>query len=97
MAKKSHGLRIKSRYKLRKKVRDRGIKIRRALQRFEVGQRVHVVIDPSVQKGMPHPRFHGRTGMVVGERGKSYVVEITDGGKKKTLIVRPEHLRLQEV
>ena len=97
MVKKSHGLRIKSRYKLKKKVREKGIKIRRALQEFEVGQRVHIIIDSSVQKGMPHPRFHGRTGVVIGVRGRSYLVEITDGGKKKTIIARPEHLKLQEV
>ncbi len=92
---KSHGFRIKSRKKLRKKIREKGIKIRRALQVFEVGQRVHIDIDPAVHKGMPHPRFQGRTGVVIGKRGRAYLVRIRDGGLYKTLIVRPEHLKLQ--
>jgi large subunit ribosomal protein L21e len=96
MVKKSHGLRIKSRHKLKKKIREKGINIRRAMQQFEEGQKVHIVIDPSVQKGAPHPRFHGRTGTVVGKRGWSYLVKIKDGNKEKMLVVRPEHLILQK-
>jgi len=90
---KSHGFRSKSRKKLRKKIRERGIKICRALQTFEIGDRVHIDIDPSVHKGMPHPRFQGRTGVVVGKRGRAYLVRISDGDSYKTLIVRPEHLQ----
>jgi large subunit ribosomal protein L21e len=93
---KSHGFRFKSGRKLRKRVRERGLRIRRVLQEFEVGQTVHIEIDSSVQKGMPHPRFHGRTGKVIGQRGRAYLVQIRDGGKYKTLIVRPEHLKPQK-
>ena len=41
----------------------------RAGVRFEIGDRVHVVVEPSIQKGMPHRRFHGKTGTVIGQRG----------------------------
>ncbi len=92
---KSHGFRFKSGRKLRKRVREKGIKIRRALQTFEIGQRVHIDIDSSVHKGMPHPRFQGRTGIVIGQRGRAYLVRIRDGNSYKTLIVRPEHLKPQ--
>ncbi len=92
---KSHGLRIKSGRKLKKKVREKGIKIRKFMQTFEVGQTVHIDIESASQKGMPHPRFQGRTGVVVGQRGRAYLVQIRDGGKTKLLIVRPEHLRAQ--
>jgi len=92
---KSHGFRFKSGRKLRKRIRDKGIKIRRALQTFEVGQIVHIDIDPSVHKGMPHPRFQGRTGVVIGQRGRAYLVRIRDGDSYKILIVRPEHLKPQ--
>ncbi|RLI75868.1 50S ribosomal protein L21e [Archaeoglobales archaeon] len=92
---KSHGFRFRSGRKLRKRVREKGIRIRRVLQTFDVGQSVHIDIEPAVHKGMPHPRFQGRTGVVIGQRGKAYLVKIRDGGKYKTLIVRPEHLRLQ--
>jgi large subunit ribosomal protein L21e len=78
---------------LRKRVREKGIKIRKTLQEFEIGQTVHVDIESAMHKGMPHPRFQGKTGKVVGVRGKAYLVEVRDGGKYKTLIVRPEHLK----
>ena len=92
---KSHGFRFKSGRKLRKRVREKGIKIRRALQTFEIGQRVHIDIDSSFHKGMPHPRFQGRTGTVIGQRGRAYLIRIRDGNSYKTLIVRPEHLKPQ--
>jgi len=92
---KSHGFRFKSRKKLRKKIREKGIKISRALQTFDVGDRVHIDIDPAVHKGMPHPRFQGRTGVVLGKRGRAYLVRVLDRKSYKTLIVRPEHLKPQ--
>jgi large subunit ribosomal protein L21e len=94
---KSHGFRFKTRKKLRKKIREKGIKISRALQTFEVGDRVHIDIDPAVHKGMPHPRFQGRTGVVIGQRGRAYLVRVRDGDSYKTLIVRPEHLKPQKI
>ncbi|HDM67082.1 MAG TPA: 50S ribosomal protein L21e, partial [Thermoplasmatales archaeon] len=63
------------------------------LQEFKEGEAVHIVLDPSIQKGMPHIRFHGYTGKIMGKQGEAYLVSVRDGGKQKTLIVRPEHLR----
>jgi large subunit ribosomal protein L21e len=68
-------------------------KITRTLQTFEEGERAVVKIDPSVHKGMPHKRFHGLTGIVVGKQGDAYVLEVKDGNMPKTVIARPEHLR----
>lgn len=94
MVKRSKGIRSKSRKTLRKKPRERGIhSIARALQEFEVGDSVSIVINPSVHKGMPHVRFQGHTGKVEGKQGNSFIVGINDGNKHKTLIVRSEHLR----
>ena len=94
MVKRSKGLRSKSRKILRKKPRDRGLSsITRALQQFEKGESVNIVIDPSVHKGMPHIRYHGYTGKVEGKQGESYVVGINDGNKHKILIIKPDHLR----
>ncbi|HDN68883.1 50S ribosomal protein L21e [ANME-1 cluster archaeon ex4572_4] len=98
---RSQGERKRTRRKLSKRKRERGLSpISRAIQRFEPGDRVHIKIDPSVHKGMPHHRFHGLTGRVKGERGRAFVVQISDGrrGKKKAkeLFVRAEHLRRQE-
>ena len=94
MVKRSKGIRSKSRNILRKKPRDRGLSpITRALQQFEEGDSVNIVIDSSVHKGMPHIRFHGYTGKVEGMQGDSYLVGIDVGKKHKTLIIRSDHLR----
>ena len=94
MVKRSKGIRSKSRHIMRKKPRNRGISsITRALQQFEEGDRVSVVIDPSHHKGMPHHRFQGYTGMVEGKQGDAYLVGVDVGKKHKTLVVRSEHLR----
>lgn len=80
---------------MKKKIRDRGAVPPLSLLMYEysVGDRVHIVINPSVVKGMPHRRFHGKTGVVMGKRGYSYVVKVELGDKEKILFVRPEHLR----
>jgi len=94
MVKRSKGIRSKSRKILRKKPRERGIhSITRALQEFEEGQSVNIVIDPSIHKGMPHIRFQGHTGKIEGKQGNAYLVGIKDGKKHKSLIIRSEHLR----
>ncbi len=97
---RSHGERKKTRKKLSKRKRDRGLSpISKAVQRFEAGDKVHIKIDPSVHKGMPHRRFHGMTGEVVGRRGRAFIVKVFDGirghKKPKELFIRPEHLSPQ--
>ncbi|MDD2755090.1 MAG: 50S ribosomal protein L21e [Methanothrix sp.] len=92
-----HGMRKKSRGKLSRTVRAKGkSSVVRAIQEFETGAMVHVIIDPSIHKGMPHPRFHGKTGEVVGTRGRAFVLKVTDGNASKTLITLPEHLTAQK-
>ena len=79
---------------MRKKPRERGVSsITRALQQFDEGDTVNIVIDSSVHKGMPHHRFHGYTAKIEGKQGDAYLVGIDAGKKHKTLIVRSEHLR----
>lgn len=92
-----NGPRKKTRYKFKKDLRSRGVlPVTRVIQKFELGQKVHVVCEPSIQKGMPHHRFHGLTGSVTGRRGRAWIVEIRDGTKYKTIISRPQHLRAQQ-
>ena len=94
MAKRSKGYRSKSRGKLTKHVRERGLSpVSRVIQEFGPGVKVTIILDPSVVKGQPHPRYHGRVGVVKERRGRAYVVEIRDGGSIKKVISRPEHLR----
>ena len=90
-------MRKKSRDKLSRTVRARSKSaVVRAIQEFETGAKVHVLIDPSIHKGMPHPRFHGKTGEVVGKRGRAFVLLVTDGNATKTVITLPEHLMAQK-
>jgi large subunit ribosomal protein L21e len=91
--KASKGTRTKSRQVLQKKPRARGLSpITKAFQQFEAGEKVNIVIDPSVHKGMPFSRFHGKTGVVVGSRGAAFEVNIKEGDKTKMVVARPEHL-----
>jgi large subunit ribosomal protein L21e len=77
-----------------KRVRQRGLtSVNKVLENYEEGQRVNIVIDPAFHKGMPHRRYHGRTGVVKGTRGRAVVVDIKLGKAQKTLLIRPEHLR----
>jgi large subunit ribosomal protein L21e len=89
----SKGYRSGTRRLLKKEPRERGkIKLSKLLQEYQLGSRVVVKIDPSVQKGMPHRRYHGRIGTVTEKRGRSYVVTVSQGDAVKEIIVRPEHL-----
>jgi len=93
MVKASRGLRRKTRNILKKTPRLRGMTpITHEFRTFEVGEKVSVVIDPAVHYGMPHSRFQGKTGVVTGQQGRAFVVELHDGNKLKTVIARPEHL-----
>ena len=93
MVKKSHGFRARTRSLMSKRVRTRGLRpVSKVLVDYEVGQRVDIVIDPAVHKGMPHRRYQGRTGVVTAIRGRGIVVDVKLGKATKTLIIRPEHL-----
>ena len=94
MANKIGGLRRKSRFKFKKERRRKGkISVSRFMQTFKSGQRVHLSVEPSLHKGVFHPRFIGKTGIVRGLRGKCYEVMVNDKGKDKLLIVHPVHLK----
>jgi len=93
------GYRNKSRKRHRKNVRNRGLgSIEKYLVDYEVGNKVDVITDPSKHKrGMPHRRFHGKTGTIIGQRGRCYLVDVKLGNSKKILIIGKEHLRLNPV
>jgi len=80
---------------LRKNVREKGAvpPLSLLMIDYNPGDKVHIVINPSIHKGMPHRRYYGKTGEIVGKRGKSYIVKVYVGDKEKTLFVRPEHLK----
>ncbi|HEX9906943.1 MAG TPA: 50S ribosomal protein L21e [Thermoplasmata archaeon] len=93
MVKASKGYRRRTRYLMQKRARARGLSpITKRFQKFDVGEKAHISIDPGIHKGQPHVRFHGLTGTVTGAQGKSYLITVIVGSMKKQVIVRPEHL-----
>ena len=92
-----NGPRKKTRYKFKKDLRERGLPpVTCVIQNFDIGQQVHIVCNPSIQKGMPHRRVHGRTGTVLGRRGRAWMLTIRDGNADKIVIARPQHLKAQK-
>ncbi len=60
------------------------------------GERVVLKAEPSYHKGLYFHRFHGKIGVVKAKKGRYYEVVVRDGGKQKTLIVHPVHLKKVE-
>lgn len=94
MVKRIGGARRKTRKKLRKNVRTKGkISLKRYFQKFKDGDRVYLVAEPSIQKGMYFRRFHGKAGKIAGKQGSNYYVQIKDGNKTKKILTHPTHLK----
>ena len=94
MTKRIGGFRRKTRHKLRKNIREKGkLSLSRYFESFEIDENVLLKAEPSVQKGMYFPRYHGKYGRVVGKKGRCYNVVIKDGGKERMMVVHPVHLR----
>ncbi len=66
--------------------------INRILREFKTGDQVRIRIEPSIHKGMPHHRYQGKIGKVIGKRGCSYEISLKDGDKDKLIISRPVHI-----
>merc|ERR1712004_654922 len=71
--------------------------VSRYLPVFRRGDYVDIVVDASIQKGMPYGFYHGRTGVVFNVNRNAIGVEVTKvvGNRqlRKRLHVRLEHLR----
>lgn len=95
MVKAPKGLRHKTRKLLKKHIREKGAvpPLSLLMIKYNIGEKVHIVPNPAIHKGMPHRRYVGKTGVIVGKRGKAYMIEVNLGKKRKLLFVRPEHLR----
>ncbi|MEJ2250122.1 MAG: 50S ribosomal protein L21e [Candidatus Lokiarchaeota archaeon] len=92
------GYRNNTRKIYRKKVRTRGLgSVEKYLIEYDIDDTVDVIGDPSKHKrGLPHRRYHGRTGIITGKRGRCFEVQLKLGNSKKTIILGREHLRLRE-
>ena len=86
--------RRKTRQKMTKNPQKRGkFSLRNYLQEFKVGDKVILKLEPAIQKGLYFPRFHGKIGIVKGQQGNCYKVEIKDFKKPKVILIHPIHLR----
>ena len=95
MAQKSHGSQQGARSKLSKDSKHTTT-INDRMKNFEEGEQAIIKINPSVQEGRVHTRYHGTVAEVTGERGDAYEVEFEDGGKTKQLYIKPVHLEKVE-
>jgi len=78
---------------MKKKMREKGkLSFSRYFQKFNEGERVSVVIEPSLKRGFPE-RLQGRTGVVESKRGKAYFVKIKDSNKEKSFLIEPINLK----
>jgi len=93
MTTRMDGFRKRTRSKFKKERSQKGkVSIKDFLQKFEVGEKVHLSVEPAYQKGMYRPKFIGKTGTVIRKKGTCYEVQIMDMRKSKVLIVHPIHL-----
>ncbi|MFH0808051.1 MAG: 50S ribosomal protein L21e [archaeon] len=77
-----------------KKIRDKGkLKLSSYFQNIDDDARVAIVDERGVRMGFPK-RLRGMSGKVKTSRGKFKEVEIKDGGKLKTFIIHPVHLKV---
>lgn len=94
MVQRTGGKKRKARHKLTKNISLKGkIKISEYLKQLKDGDKVKVLLEPSVHKGFYHLKYYGKNGIVKGKDGECYKVLIKDFKKEKTLIVHPVHLR----
>ena len=94
MVERSKGSRQKTRKKLKRKRKEKGkIFIKKFIQEFKEGDKVVIKPDPSVQKGLVNRRFIGKSGEIIGKRGRGYEVLVKDGRKEKVVITYPVHLK----
>jgi large subunit ribosomal protein L21e len=94
MGKRKGGYRRRTRIMMRKNVRSKGkIKLADYFASYKPGDKVALFAEPAVQGGIYHLRFHGKVGVVESQQGECYHVKINDGGKAKTVLVHPVHLK----
>ena len=76
----------------RKKITARkNVGITRYINSFKSGEKVHIDMLPP--EGIPHPKFHGKTGTVTAKRGNAYEISVKDMSADKKIYLKPEHLK----
>ncbi len=77
----------------RKKIRTRGkLQFSKYFQNLKEGDLVSVVAEKSQNISFP-TRLQGRTGVVIGKRGRANIVKIKDQTMEKEFIIKSIHLK----
>ncbi|VVB65483.1 50S ribosomal protein L21e [Candidatus Gugararchaeum adminiculabundum] len=91
MVKASKGYQVTKTRSLRKG-RKKKLGATRLFTKYKVGDSVTLLMTSGFS-GMPHGRYRGRTGKVIGIRGNAYVVKVRDMNGSKQFAVPSVHLR----
>ena len=76
-----------------KRLRQKGkIRLGQYFQNLKEGDKVAIVREKSINANFPS-RMQGRTGIVEGTRGRSYIVKMNDYNEEKRYIVQAIHLK----
>ena len=76
-----------------RRIREKGkIQLSRYFKKFADNERVAIVKNLGVKSSFPK-RVIGKSGKITSSRGRYKLVEIKDGGKTKTFIIHPIHLK----
>lgn len=77
----------------KKPIRTRGkLRLSRFFQKFSEGDKVAVIEERSIMSSFPK-KLQGRTGVILGKQGRSYVVKIKDVNREKEFLIAPIHLK----
>lgn len=94
MVQRKGGQRRKRASILTKNSRNRGkVSLKSYLMEYKDGEKVTLIVEPAIQKGLYHPRFAGKTGIIKKKLGSCYEVKIKDSNKEKLLVVHPIHMK----
>jgi len=89
---RSHGYRRRTRSLFTKdSTSEQGLSY--VLREYNVNDKVIIKINPSIVKGMPHRRFHGKVGVVEKVMRRSLLIDVKVGDKTKKVIARLEHVK----
>ena len=90
-----NGLHRRSRKRLKLDIKERGkVNIKKALQSFEVGDKVIIDPDSRIQRNLPQRSFFGSVGKIIEKKGKAYTVEVKQQGKSlKRIDLLPVHMK----
>ncbi|ORY04607.1 60S ribosomal protein L21-A [Basidiobolus meristosporus CBS 931.73] len=94
----SFGYRARTRHLFSQKFREHGpVKLSTYLKTYKVGDIVDIKANASIQKGMPHKFYHGRTGIVynVTKTSVGVIVNKRVGNRymEKRVNIRIEHIK----